>query len=79
MFPANPDLADVLGRTDLDFERFDFLFFRFQISGFPSPQISKIWPWAGLGPWAGWALGRVLGWAFRNALSGIALRRAIKS
>ena len=35
-----------------------FLFFRFQISGFPGFQISKMWPGqgrAGLGPWAGWA------------------------
>ena len=23
--PTNPDLADILGRTDLDFENFDFL------------------------------------------------------
>ena len=26
-FPTNPDLADILGRTDLDFENFDFLIF----------------------------------------------------
>ena len=41
-FPANPDLADVLGRTDFDFENFHFLdlldpkfpdFQDFQISG----------------------------------------------
>ena len=24
-FPANPDLADILGRTDFDFENFHFL------------------------------------------------------
>ena len=23
--PTNPDLADILGRTDLDFEKFNFL------------------------------------------------------
>ena len=51
LFPANPDLADILGRTDLDFEKFYFLgFFGSQISGFPGSQISKIWPLAGLGP-----------------------------
>ena len=26
-FPTNPDLADILGRTDLDFENLDFLDF----------------------------------------------------
>ena len=46
--PTNLDLADILGRTDLDFENFDFLFFGPQISGFPGPQISKIWPGPGL-------------------------------
>ena len=52
-FPTNPDLADIFGRTDLNFENsFFFLIFwtpnfwisRFpdlQISGFPGPQISK--------------------------------------
>ena len=54
--PTNPDLADILGRTDFDFENSHFfVFFGFQISGFPSPQISKIWP----GPGRAWALGRV--------------------
>ena len=49
-FPTDPDLADILGRTDLDFEHFYvFLFLGPQISGFPGPQISKIWPWPGLG------------------------------
>ena len=33
-FPTNPDLADILGRTDLDFENLYFLdFFGSQISG----------------------------------------------
>ena len=33
-FPTNPDLADILGRTDFDFENFYFLdFFGSQISG----------------------------------------------
>ena len=51
LFPTNPDLADILGRTDLNFEIFFLIFwtpnFRIsrspdlQISGFPGPQISK--------------------------------------
>ena len=42
-FPTNPDLADILGRTDLDFENFYFLFFL-------GP---KFLAWAHLGPtWA---------------------------
>ena len=49
-FPTNPDLADILGRTDLDFESFhfwilwipNFQMFRFQISKFP-----EIWPGPG--------------------------------
>ena len=40
-FPTNPDLADIFGRTDLDFENFHFLFVGFQISRFP--QVSKFW------------------------------------
>ena len=53
VFPSNPDLADILGRTDLDFEKLYFLYFLdSQISGFPGPQISKIWPRPGLS-WAG--------------------------
>ena len=55
--PTNPDLASIFGRMDLDFEIFCFLFFGSQISGFPGPQISKIWP----GPGRAWALGRA--WA----------------
>ena len=41
-FPTNPDLADILGRTDSDFDNFYFGFFLgFQISRFPGPQISR--------------------------------------
>ena len=54
LFPANPDLADILGRTDLDFDMC-FSFVGFQISEYPGSQISKIWP----GPGGAWALGRV--------------------
>ena len=39
--PTNPDLADIWGRTDLNFEFFCFCFFGSQISGFPGPQISE--------------------------------------
>ena len=42
-FPTNPDLADILGRTDLDFENFYFF-------DFLGP---KFLAWAHLGPaWA---------------------------
>ena len=42
-FPTNPDLADILGRTDFDFENFYFL-------DFLGP---KFLAWAHLGPaWA---------------------------
>ena len=47
LFPANPNLADILGRTDLDFENFHF--FDFWDSGFSGSQISKIWAKPGLG------------------------------
>ena len=60
-FPTNPDLANILGRTDFDFENFYFWdLFGFQIPRFPGPQISRspeIWPGPGLG--RAWALGRV--------------------
>ena len=56
-FPTNPDLADILGDTDFNFDMFYFLLFSgfqisrlpgskildFQISGFPDSQIST-WP-----------------------------------
>ena len=38
--PTDPDLADILGRMDLDFENC-VSFVGPQISGFPDPQISK--------------------------------------
>ena len=40
-FPTNPNLADILGRTDLNFAIFWKGSFGPSISGFPSPQISK--------------------------------------
>ena len=67
-FPANPDLADILGRTDFDFENLYFLdFFGSKISRFPGPRFPNF-PKSALGPaWArAWArLGTSLGpaWA----------------
>ena len=55
-----------------------FPLFGSQISGFPGPQISKIWPgpgraWAlGRASWAGWALG----WAGLGPWAGCAVRVA---
>ena len=54
-FPANADLADILGRTDLKFENFHFFHFvdskilDFQVPRFPKFGLGR----AGLGPW-GW-------------------------
>ena len=68
-FPANPGLANILGRTDLDFEDLYFFHFLdpqildFQVPRFPKSGLGPGGPlgWAGLGPWAGWAprVGRV--------------------
>ena len=64
IFPTNPDLADILGRTDFDFENFYFL-------DFLGPEFLA---WAQLGPthlgpaWAnplgplGWARWAHNGW-----------------
>ena len=41
MFSANPDLANILGRTDLDFENFHFL--DLLDPKFPDCQVSKFW------------------------------------
>ena len=53
LFLANPDLADILGDMDFDFENFHFLDFLdpkfpdFQVPRFPDSQTEA---WAGLGP-----------------------------
>ena len=57
-FPTNLDLADILGRTDLDFENLYFWDFCWipnsQISRSPDFQVPRNLAWAGLGPgWAG--------------------------
>ena len=61
-FLANPDLADILGNTDFDFENFVFFSFffldpNFQISRSQISKFPEIWPRPGLGPaWArAWA------------------------
>ena len=60
-FPTNLDLADILGRMDVDFENMYFLdskFPDFQVPRFPGPQKSGLGQaWAALG--RAWALGRV--------------------
>ena len=55
-FPANPDLADMLGNLDLVFDIF-LVFVGFQISKSRFPEIQNLArAWLGLGQvWAGWA------------------------
>ena len=72
--PTNPDLADILGYTDFDFETFYFLdVFGSQISRFPGPrflnfQKSGLGPaWARLGPGLGPGLGPAWAWAWAQA------------
>ena len=59
-FPTNPDLADILGDTDFDFE--NFIFLDVLDSKFPDFQVPDFQK-SGLG--RAWALGRAgpLGWA----------------
>ena len=48
-FPTNPDLADILGRTDFDFDYcyfLDFLDLKFPDFQFPDFQISRNLAWA---------------------------------
>ena len=63
-FPTNPDLADILGRMDLNFEKFyfwDFLDPKFPDIQVPNFQKSGLGPpWAGLG--LGLGPGPGLGW-----------------
>ena len=52
--PTNPDLADILGRTDLDFEIFyfgDFWIPNFQVPDFQKSGLRL--GWAGFGPGLG--------------------------
>ena len=54
-FPTNPDLANMLGRTDLDFDDFYFFqildpkFLDFQVPRFPNNEIARSRPGPGLG------------------------------
>ena len=54
--PTNPDLADILGKTDFDFENFhlfdfsDPKFLDFQVPRFPNYQIEARPGLGGLGP-----------------------------
>ena len=60
--PTNPDLADILGRTDFDFENFyffDFLDPNFPDFQVPDFQISRNLAWAQLGPGLGPAWARL--------------------
>ena len=58
LFPANPNLADVLGGMDLDFENFhvfdllDSKFLDFQVPRFPKSGPSLAWA----GPGQAWAI-----------------------
>ena len=40
-FPTNPDLADILGRTDLDFDNLYFYFLDLTFLDFRVPRIPK--------------------------------------
>ena len=71
-FPTNPDLADILGRTDFDFENFYFLDFLGSQLGLPAwaqlgPSLGPAWAQLGpsLGPaWArAWARAQARAWA----------------
>ena len=51
LFPTNPDLADVLGRTDLDFDNIHFLIF-----WIPNFWISRSPDFQNLAPGRAWAM-----------------------
>ncbi len=64
LFPANPDLPDILGRMDFDFENFYFLGVldaKLPVFQVPDFQISRNLAWAQLGPGLGPSLGPGLG------------------
>ena len=64
LFPTNPDLADILGRTDFEFENcyfLDFLDLKFQDVQVSDFKISRNLAWAQLGPTLGPAWARA--WA----------------
>ena len=49
-FPTNPDLADILGRTELDFENFYFLIFG--DPKFPDFQVPRLQDFRKIGPYS---------------------------
>ena len=57
---TNPDLADILGRTNFDFENFHFLdlldpkFPDFQVPDFQKSGLSQAWAWGRAGPLDYW-------------------------
>ena len=52
-FPTNPDLADILGRTDFDFEIFYLFCFYSKFPDFQDPKFPEIWLGRGFGPGLG--------------------------
>ena len=53
-FPTNPDLATILGRTDLDFDNFHLFYFFVESQNLASHAglgsgLGLAWPWPGLG------------------------------
>ena len=52
LFPTNPNIADILGRTNFDFENSHFCFLDPE---FPDFQVARFPDWAWLGPDLGWA------------------------
>ena len=49
-FPTNPDLADILGDMDFDFDNFIFYILGipyFQVPGFPDSRLSSSYIWLG--------------------------------
>ena len=75
LFPTNPDLPDILGRTDFDFENFYFFAFldpKFPDFQVPDFQISRNLAWAQLGPGLGPAWGPAWAQAFWAQLGPLA-------
>ena len=58
LFPASPDLADILGDMDLDFENFifeivvDSKFLDFQVPRFPKFGLGRAWALGRVGHFA---------------------------
>ena len=62
--PTNPDLADILGDMNFDYENVRFVdLFGSQSSKFPGSQNSRNLAWARLGPRPSGCRAKGLGWA----------------